>query len=555
MISVPRWLLLVLAALFSAYHVVLGVYSLTTPASPWPTVAALVLYAFVTVLSLWPVRRARMPDWLASLNLAVAIVLPLLVSSQLDPTADNGYATWYVAAVGTLMTITAARRQLLAAWVGVIALAVQTLLWAGPLALGALGVVGSIVWVGIAHMLSSALAGAARSTRRYVQAEREAAAWQAAQDAHLFEGSMRLAQTQRIAAPMLRRIADAGHELSEAERRECRTLEAAIRDEIRGRMLLTEAVRRSVKEARDRGATVTLLDEGGIDDLDEDARDRVLSRLAEAISGSRADRVIARTAAAGSPVAVTVVGLRGGGEGEVLESDDAEVELAGDPPRGVSACGIRLRIASGPARPARTWKRGVGPYRPPSKPESRRQPECRPDSPPESAGGTQPSAVRLLRSAYPQCYGSERAAEVSISGDTAGPRSAQRRLPPAGADLDRGTQGVPGVRPRAPRRRRGSGPLLAHGRHDDRRHRGRLLGGHVAGQEPQVDGLGAVRLAGCGGHGASYSGMLPCFLGGRLARFVRSARSALVTETRVAAGSMTPSSSPRSAARNGEATL
>lgn len=52
-----------------------------------------------------------------------------------------------------------------------------------------------------------------------------------------------------------------------------------------------------------------------------------------------------------------------------------------------------------------------------------------------------------------------------------------------------------------------------------------------------------------------YSGMFPCFFGGRLARLVRSARSALVTATRVAAGSMTPSSSPRSAARNGLATL
>ncbi|KZE93692.1 hypothetical protein AVP42_01699 [Agromyces sp. NDB4Y10] len=333
MISVPRWLLLVLGALFSAYHVVLGIYSLDKPASPWPAVAALVLYATATALSLWPARRARMPDWLAALNLGVSIVLPLLVTSQLDASDDNGYATWYVAAVGTLMTITAARRQLVAAWLGVIALAVQTVIWAGPLALGQLGVVGSIVWVAIAHMLSSALAGAARSTRRYVQAEREAAAWQAAQDAHLFEGRMRLAQTQRIAAPMLRRIADGDHELTEAERRECRTLEAAIRDEIRGRMLLTDGVRRSVKEARDRGATVTLLDEGGIDDLDEDARDRVLSRLAEAISGSGADRVIARTAAAGSPVAVTVVGLRGGGEGEVLESDDAEVELWLEIPR------------------------------------------------------------------------------------------------------------------------------------------------------------------------------------------------------------------------------
>ncbi|MCK8608637.1 hypothetical protein [Agromyces sp. C10] len=333
MIAVPRWLLLVLGALFSVYHVVLGIYSLDKPDSPWPTVAALGLYAVATALSLWPTQRARMPDWLAALNLAVSIVLPLLVTSQLDANEDNGYATWYVAAVGTLMTITAARRQLIAAWLGVLALAVQTVIWDGFAALGQLGVVGSIVWVAIAHMLSSALASAARSTRRYVQAEREAAAWQAAQDAHLFEGRMRLAQTQRIAAPMLRRIADGDHELTEAERRECRILEAAIRDEIRGRMLLTDGVRRSVKEARDRGATVTLLDEGGIDDLDEDARDRVLSRLADAIADSGADRVIARTAAAGSPVAVTVVGLRGGGEGEVLESDDAEVELWLEIPR------------------------------------------------------------------------------------------------------------------------------------------------------------------------------------------------------------------------------
>ena len=69
------------------------------------------------------------------------------------------------------------------------------------LVLGALGVIGSIVWVAIAHTLTAALTTAARETRRYAQAEREAAAWQAAQDAHVFEGQMRLAQTNRIAAP------------------------------------------------------------------------------------------------------------------------------------------------------------------------------------------------------------------------------------------------------------------------------------------------------------------------------------------------------------------
>ena len=334
MIAVPRWLLLVLGALLSTYHVILGVYSLNVPASPWPTVVALVLYTAATVASLWPVQRIRMPDWMAAFDLAVCIVLPLLVTSQLDAEAQNGYATWYVAAVGTLMTIAAARRQLTAAWLGVTALAVQTLVWAGPLSLGTLGVIGSIVWVAIAHMLTSALTTAARETRRYAQAEREAAAWQAAQDAHLFEGRMRLAQTNRIAAPMLRRIADREGRLTDAQRRECRMLEAAIRDEIRGRMLLTDAVRAEVQRARERGTVMTLLDEGGIDELDEPSRDRVLSRLAEAVAGSSADRIIARTAAEGSPVAVTVVGLREPeGAAPADNTDDLEVEFWLEIPR------------------------------------------------------------------------------------------------------------------------------------------------------------------------------------------------------------------------------
>jgi hypothetical protein len=267
----------------------------------------------------------------------VSIAIPLLVTSQLDAGADNGYATWYVAAVGTLMTIAAARRQLVIAWIGVAALAVQTVLWSGFPALGALGVVGSIVWVAIAHMLTAALATAARDAQRYAQAEREAAAWQAAQDAHVFEGRMRLAHTNRIAAPMLRRIADRGGVLTDEQRRECRMLEAAIRDEIRGRMLLTDGVRLEVQRARERGVIVTLLDEGGIDDLEEPVRDRVLSRLADAIASSNADRIIARTAADGSEIAVTVVGLLVPESPAVIAGDaeDAEVELWLEIPRSV----------------------------------------------------------------------------------------------------------------------------------------------------------------------------------------------------------------------------
>lgn len=59
---------------------------------------------------------------------------------------------------------------------------------------------------------------------------------------------------------------------------------------------------------------------------------------------------------------------------------------------------------------------------------------------------------------------------------------------------------------------------------------------------------GSVRGDGCC-VSSHQRGMFPCFFGGSDARFPRSARSALMTETRVACGWMMPSSSPRSAAR------
>ncbi|MWB99868.1 hypothetical protein [Agromyces seonyuensis] len=335
MIEIDRWWLIALGAIFSAYHVVLGIVSLDVATSPWPAVAALVLYSVATVLSLWPGERIRLAGWIAGFDLAVAVALPLLVTGQLRPEAENGYATWYVAAVGTLMTIAAARRRIAVAWVGVLLMAALTTFWAGIGSLGTLGVFGSIVWVGVAHLLTWSLAHAARETRRFAHAEREAAAWQAAQDAHLFEGRFRIAQTARLAVPMLRRIIAADGRLSEDEKAECRRLEAAIRDEIRGRMLLTDAVRVEVQRARARGATVALLDEGGLDEVDELTRERILAELASAIGGTDADRIIVRTTADGT-AALTVVGLKRRDDvagDAVADEDDDEVALWLEIPR------------------------------------------------------------------------------------------------------------------------------------------------------------------------------------------------------------------------------
>jgi hypothetical protein len=328
-IGVPRSLIVTVAALFSACHLVLAAYSLDIPQEPAPVIVAMALYAGATVISLSP-GALRMPHWMAGFNVAVSVAIAILVSAVLDPEREggNGYATWYVAAIGTLMAITSTRRRHTFAWAGVLFLAAQTFAWAGFGAVLSLGVIGSVSWVAVAHILSRAMAKAGRDAQRFALAEREATEWQAAQEAHLYERRFRLGQTSTMALPMLRTIRATGGELTEEQRRECRHLEQAIRDEIRGRRLLNDAVRTEVMNARRRGATVNLLDEGGLDDLPDADRERVLNRLAAAVAGTTADRIVARTVAQDSDVAVTVVGLKSGdGRASALGPSDAEEEV------------------------------------------------------------------------------------------------------------------------------------------------------------------------------------------------------------------------------------
>ena len=340
-IGVPRALIVTMAAIFSAYHIVLGLYTIDVPANPIPVLAAMALYAGATTVSLLPGQPERMPTSMAIANVLVCIAMAMLIAPQLDPAREGGlgYATWYVAAIGTLMTITSTRRRHLFAWIGIAALVVHTIVWGGPGLLLGIGVIGSAAWVAVSHILSRALLKASADAARFARAEREATDWQAAQEAHLYERQFRLGQTSTMAVPMLRAIEQSGGELTEVQRQECLHLEGAIRDEIRGRRLLDDEVRREVMAARRRGVTVTLFDEGGLDELDDPSLARVLGTLAEAIRSTSATRVIARTAPPDSDIAVTVVGLtpsataRARELGESDDDDDDAVDLWLEIPR------------------------------------------------------------------------------------------------------------------------------------------------------------------------------------------------------------------------------
>ena len=334
-IGVPRYLISAVAAVFSLYLIVLGVYSLDRPIDRGPVIASLVLYGIATAVSLLPVPPSRMPIWMAAFNSGVVVVISLAVSANLhpNPVGGNGYATWYVGAAGALLAITATRRRFGFAWAGAAFLVLHTIAWSGVGALVSIGVVGSVAWVAIAHLISAGMSTASKDAQRFAIAEREATQWQAAQEAHVYERQFRLGQTSSMALAMLRQIESSGGNLTLEQRQECLHLEGAIRDEIRGRRLLNDAVRHEVMLARRRGTAVTLLDEGGIDDLSGAQLDRVQTRLAEAIAATTADKVIARTVPDDTRVAVTVVGLHSAEEEGDDSGADDEVDLWLEIPR------------------------------------------------------------------------------------------------------------------------------------------------------------------------------------------------------------------------------
>jgi hypothetical protein len=323
MISLSRTAVIGLALLFSTYHVVLALSAISIPRSPGPVIAAIAAFAVAVVLSLLRPRRRLLPHWVAAFDLAVAIGVPIAVTSQLDAHHANGYATWYIAALGTLLTIVMVRGRDLYAWIGAAFLLVHTVWWAGFDALGDLGVVGSVVWIIAANVVMYALRTTAEDAERYAEVERTASAWRAAYDAHVVERQRRLEHTYTMAEPLLSEVVRSGGELTEEQRAECLLLEATMRDEIRGRGLLDDGVRGAVTRARRRGASVSLLDEGGLDELDEARRAAVLARLAAAIDGTDADTLIVRSVPRAAEVAVTVVGLRGAD----TEDDDADVAV------------------------------------------------------------------------------------------------------------------------------------------------------------------------------------------------------------------------------------
>jgi hypothetical protein len=351
MVSV-RTVLISLGIAFTAYLAARGLlWTGGTVDQPSVLILAFLLYLVTTLLCLFvePERRpetadaehpadagdqpqltagprgpVRLPRWVSALAIATSVIVPNAIMLAVGQESRSApFATWYIGGIGALMVIVMVRRRTWVAWSGIALLAVSSMAWLGPLNALALGLVGSVMWVVVAQLLLASLDRAARDTARLAQLQRAASAWRASQTGRQRERRIQVQRALAVAGPILSRTIEQSGSLDARERIEARIAEGQLRDELRGPRLLDDIVRAELDAARRRGATVTVLDEGGLDGLDDDQLWSIRAELAAAVHDATSDRLYIRT----SPddrVAVTVVGRSAAG-GALTDEDSVDL--------------------------------------------------------------------------------------------------------------------------------------------------------------------------------------------------------------------------------------
>lgn len=319
-----------LAVGFALYFVARAVWWIEQPTVPLLMVLAIAVYlAVVNVAILGDGSSVRMPLWTAVLAVVSTALIPALVTLSLDPADRTApFATWYIGALGLLAVVCVVRRRSVVGWLTLGILIVSASAYLGVGVALSLGLVGSIMWVAVARLLVMFWDRAVRDTERLAEIQQAVSAWHATQRVRQRERRLRTQFALAVAGPVLSRVVAARGDLTDQERFDARLAEGRLRDELRGADLLNDAVRNAIEAARRRGSVVTVFDEGGFDEIDEERRREIRDELAVVLERAHTGRLIIRSAR-DPRVAVTVVGRAGSRS----SGDDDAVDLWHEIPR------------------------------------------------------------------------------------------------------------------------------------------------------------------------------------------------------------------------------
>jgi hypothetical protein len=301
------------AGTFGLYHAVLGFLNIGFYEHQGPVWFALVFYLLTLGASILYWKGLELPSWIASLNLVVAVLVPLMITAGLGSYPAAPYTTWHVAGIGTLLGITAVRGHKLVAWIGVIFLILGVLAWGGLDVFFNSGLVGAVLLVIGAQAASRALGQSGQLAQQFRDLALATEAATAAKSAARVERERRVNATLAGVLPQLEQIVQRSGRLTSKQQRIALLTEAELRDQIRGRGLSHPSLVEQTRLARARGVEVQLLDDGGLEDLDEPERVQLLERVALELKAISTGRVVIRSVA-GEDWNLTMAAIRKGAE-------------------------------------------------------------------------------------------------------------------------------------------------------------------------------------------------------------------------------------------------
>lgn len=309
MLRLSRWQLGAMAMGYGLYHAFLGLVSLGEYREPMLVYWALLIYLLTLIAIVIDKPGLKLRPLTAFVAVAIALVIPLLVFDALGEVRQSSYATWHIAAVGTVLAIVAIRQFPKAAWMGTVVVTLEVLQWGGTDVIFNSGLIGTWVLVSVGHAASIALQNSERSAAEFRNRAFSLDTAAAASSAARAERTQRLRETLSEVLPLMRKIVRSAGELSEKDRVAALLKESELRDQIRGRNLLTEDVVKATRAARRRGVEVQLLDDGGLDDLDARSRLPYLQEVAQRLAKIKAGKVVVR-ASQGDGWRVTMAAIR-----------------------------------------------------------------------------------------------------------------------------------------------------------------------------------------------------------------------------------------------------
>ena len=311
MIELPRRLLVGFAIAFSLYFPLAGFLNIDSFANRGWGLAAAILYVAAVIPSICAYPGLTLPRAQAIFNLIAASLVPLFVNQRLSPADAQSFGAWYVGGVGMLLAVTAVREHPLVAWLGMLSLTSQIIIWGSPTIVLQIGLVGSLLFVAAGQGIARGLRLASTELKEYPKQARLSAAASASATASRLERKRLVEGALQDAVPTLKYLVSRQGHLTQDDKKEALMLEAQLRDEIRGRSLIDRRTRAAAKAARLRGVTVAMLDDGGLSDASQVEIVSLRGQIVEALNSVAAGQVTVR-AVSGEPWRVTILATRSG---------------------------------------------------------------------------------------------------------------------------------------------------------------------------------------------------------------------------------------------------